>query len=105
MLPTLWSSVVKDIMQLMLGRCEMGRRWMLLAAVTATVAGLLAGGTATAGSPHTEWAGRNGEAPHRVVVKDITIRVRHQDPVQAWLVRPGGKLRKDSTAGVLWLHW
>src|SRR4051812_24271833 len=87
----------------------MGRRWMALAAVTVTVVGLLAGGSATAGSPRAGWAGHHDAAPHGmtspVTVEDITIRVRHQDPVQAWLVRPGGKLKKDSAAGVLWLHW
>jgi pimeloyl-ACP methyl ester carboxylesterase len=28
-----------------------------------------------------------------------------QDPVQAYLVRPAGQLKKDSVPGVLWLHW
>jgi pimeloyl-ACP methyl ester carboxylesterase len=40
-----------------------------------------------------------------VVVQDITIRVRHQQPVSAYLVRPSGDVRASSEAGVLWLHW
>jgi dienelactone hydrolase len=41
----------------------------------------------------------------RIVVKDIVIRVRHQQPVSAYLVKPEGRLRSGSSAGVLWLHW
>ena len=40
-----------------------------------------------------------------MVVDDITIAVPGQDPVPAWLVRPGGQPKKHSRAGVLWLHW
>ena len=39
------------------------------------------------------------------MVEDITIRVPHQDPVQAYLVRPAGHLKRNSAAGVLFLHW
>ena len=45
------------------------------------------------------------QASGQVVVEDITIAVPGQDPVQAWLVRPGGQLKKNSAPGVLWLHW
>lgn len=76
----------------------MGRR-MGLVAVVALMAGLLAGGAATADSP----AHKQGTTA--VVVEDITIPVPGQDPVQAWLVRPGGQLKKHSQGGVLWLHW
>jgi dienelactone hydrolase len=62
-----------------------------VAAVTA--AALVAGGTAKATSSD------------QVVVQDITIEVPHQDPVHAWLVEPGGGLKRHSEAGVLWLHW
>ncbi len=41
----------------------------------------------------------------RVVVEDISIAVPGQDPVQAYLVKPAGALKKDSAPGVLWLHW
>ena len=45
------------------------------------------------------------DRPPQVSITDVTIRVPHQDPVEAWLVAPAGHLRKHSTAGVLWLHW
>ncbi len=41
----------------------------------------------------------------RVIVEDISIPVPGQDPVQAYLVRPAGALKKGSAPGVLWLHW
>ena len=41
----------------------------------------------------------------QVVVEDISIPVPGQDPVQAYLVRPAGALKKSSAPGVLWLHW
>jgi hypothetical protein len=41
----------------------------------------------------------------RIVVKDIVIRVRDQQPVSAYLVKPEGRLRPGSSAGALWLHW
>ena len=40
-----------------------------------------------------------------VVVEDISIPVPGQEPVQAYLVRPSGNLKKSSAPGVLWLHW
>jgi pimeloyl-ACP methyl ester carboxylesterase len=40
-----------------------------------------------------------------VVVRDITIRVRHQQPLSAYLIRPSGDVKASSEAGVLWLHW
>jgi dienelactone hydrolase len=43
--------------------------------------------------------------PGQVSIIDITIRVPHQDPVQAWLVAPSGNARRHTMAGVLWLHW
>jgi dienelactone hydrolase len=49
----------------------------------------------------TAAAGRDGA----VVIRDIEIRVRHQRPVSAFLVRPGGAAPAESQAGVLWLHW
>ena len=44
-------------------------------------------------------------AAGQVVVDDISIPVPGQDPVQAYLVRPAGALKKSSAPGVLWLHW
>lgn len=76
----------------------MGRRMGLVAVVTLT-AGLLAGGVATADSP------AHKRTTTAVVVEDITIPVPGQDSVQAWLVRPGGQLKKHAQGGVLWLHW
>jgi dienelactone hydrolase len=69
----------------------------------ATVVGVMAAGVSTASEAPRRTAHR--QASSQVVVEDITIAVPHQDPVQAWLVRPGGQLKKHSTAGVLWLHW
>jgi dienelactone hydrolase len=65
-----------------------------------TAAGLVAGGTATAG---TQAAKR--PAQQHVVVEDITIPVPGQDPVQAWFVHPAGEAKKHSAPAVLWLHW
>ncbi|MEO6510713.1 MAG: hypothetical protein ABIO16_06970 [Nocardioides sp.] len=76
---------------------------MTVAAVT--VAGLLAGGAATAGSQGGGHVVQARPSAQPVVVADITIAVPHQDPVQAYLVMPGGNLKKGSTAGVLFLHW
>jgi dienelactone hydrolase len=39
------------------------------------------------------------------VVEDVTIQVPNQDPVQAYVVLPAGNLKKNSAAGVLFLHW
>ena len=82
----------------------MGRRMGMVAVVTVTVAGLLAAGAATADS-HRAGRVHKSVAPASVVVQDITIPVPGQDPVQAWLVLPGGQPKKHSQAGVLWLHW
>jgi dienelactone hydrolase len=65
-----------------------------------TAAGLVAGGTATAGTQTTE-----RPAQQHVVVEDITIPVPGQDPVQAWFVHPAGEAKKHSAPAVLWLHW
>jgi dienelactone hydrolase len=65
-----------------------------------TAAGLVAGGTATAGTQTTE-----RPAQQHVVVEDITIQVPGQDPVQAWFVHPAGEAKKHSAPAVLWLHW
>ena len=40
-----------------------------------------------------------------MVIEDISIPVPGQDPVQAYLVKPAGALKKNSAPGVLWLHW
>ena len=88
-----------------------------MAATAVGVALALAGGGLAAA--HASGAARDGKAARgttfaqaragtsstRVVVKDIVIRVRHQQPVSAYLVKPEGRLRADSSAGILWLHW
>ena len=81
----------------------MGRRGWLVAAVIMTAA-LMTGGASTAG-PDTVGRGQGGSHAARVVVDDVTIRVPRQDPVQAYVVRPAGHLKRSSAAGVLFLHW
>jgi dienelactone hydrolase len=73
------------------------RRLVLLAVSIATVGGLMAAGPVTAGGARVATGG--------VVVEDVSIAVPGQDPVQAYVVRPAGELKKDSAPGVLWLHW
>ena len=89
------------------------------ATVVIAVAGLALGSMGMASSVAQPSAETATSAPDRaatatsrttdvgagVVVKDITIRVPHQDPVQAFLVRPRGHAGKHSQAGILWLHW
>ena len=81
------------------------RRTGLVAVVTVAVAGLVAGGTGTADAQRTGKVLHKETAVASVVVEDITISVPGQDDVQAWLVKPGGTLKKHTQAGVLWLHW
>jgi dienelactone hydrolase len=78
------------------------RRRLTLVAVTAVLGGLMAAGVST-----TSEAVRPAPAKPTtgVVVEDISIPVPGQDPVQAYLVRPAGQLKKSSAPGVLWLHW
>jgi dienelactone hydrolase len=71
---------------------------------TITTAALMMGGASTAGSAPVGSAHDRPKAPE-VVVRDITIRVPHQDPVHAYLVRPAEHVKKNSAAGVLFLHW
>ena len=78
----------------------MVRRLTLMAVAMATVVGLTAEGLVTVGGATASEAPRAG-----VVVEDISIPVPGQDPVQAYLVRPAGQLKKNSAPGVLWLHW
>jgi dienelactone hydrolase len=81
------------------------RRTGLVAVVTVAVAGLVAGGAGTADAQRTGKVLHKQTAAASVVVEDITISVPGQDDVQAWLVKPGGTLKKHTQAGVLWLHW
>jgi dienelactone hydrolase len=78
------------------------RRRLSLVAVTAVLGGLMAAGVTT-----TSEAARPSPARPTtgVVVEDITIAVPGQDPVQAYVVKPAGNLKKGSAPGVLWLHW
>ena len=82
----------------------MRRRMALVAATVAAMAGLVAAGLPTAGSAQTGRAAPSAPAGG-IVVEDITIQVPNQDPVQAYVVRPAGNLKKNSAAGVLFLHW
>jgi len=77
----------------------------IVAATVAGVAGLVAAGPPTVGSAQTAPAARGAADAGKIVVEDIIIQVPHQDPVQAYLVRPAGNLKKNSAAGVLFLHW
>jgi pimeloyl-ACP methyl ester carboxylesterase len=79
---------------------------MAVAAASAAALALALGGGLNAAQ--ASGAARDSKAATStggVVVKDIVIRVRHQQPVSAYLVKPEGRLRADSNAGVLWLHW
>ena len=82
----------------------MRRRMALVAVTVAAVAGLVAAGLPTAGTAQTGRAAPSAPAGG-IVVEDVTIQVPHQDPVQAYVVRPAGNLKKNSAAGVLFLHW
>ena len=82
----------------------MGRRRVWLATAAIATAALIAGG-ASAASPEAGGSAHGGRHASSVVVEDITIRVPRQDPVQAYVVRPAGHLKRDSAAGVLFLHW
>jgi dienelactone hydrolase len=79
------------------------------AAVIAVVSAALVGGglgVAAAEPPGAKaptvksWA-----STKTVIVRDIQIKVPHQDPVSAYLVKPAGRLPRNSTAGILFLHW
>jgi dienelactone hydrolase len=79
-----------------------------LATALVVAAGLTGVGVANASrgvaSP-AEGSQRAESSTGRVVVKDILIRVRDQEPVSAYLVRPAGRLHHDASAGILFLHW
>jgi dienelactone hydrolase len=80
------------------------RRIALMAVALATVGGLMAAGPLIVQVATASEAPRRAAAGH-VVVEDISIPVPGQEPVQAYLVRPAGELKKNSAPGVLWLHW
>lgn len=73
---------------------------MAVAGVGISTAAARPGPAATREAAAASWSSDKG-----VIVRDITIKVPHQDPVSAYLVKPAGNLRRDSSAGVLWLHW
>jgi dienelactone hydrolase len=79
------------------------RRLAVTAVSMATVVGLMAAGVSTASEAPRRTAHR--PVTSQVVVEDISIPVPGQDPVQTYLVRPAGQLKKSSAPGVLWLHW
>jgi dienelactone hydrolase len=79
---------------------------MAAAAASAAALALALGGGVNAAQ--ASGAARDGKAATStagIVVKDIVIKVRHQQPVSAYLVKPEGRLHSNSSAGVLWLHW
>jgi dienelactone hydrolase len=57
---------------------------------------------ATASAGH---AGDRVESGRSVVIRDVMIEVSHQQPIAAFIVRPAGRAKPASEAGVLWLHW
>ncbi len=83
----------------------MRSRMGLVAVAVVTAAGLVAGGTATAGTHVAQEPSHKRAAPATVSVEDITVPVPGQDPVQAWFVHPAGQAKKHSAPAVLWLHW
>jgi dienelactone hydrolase len=80
---------------------------LTMALVGAACAAVVVGGTPAASQAVPGRAGQVADSmsTNSVVVQDITIRVRHQQPVSAYLVRPSGDVKASSEAGVLWLHW
>ena len=83
-----------------------GRAAVAVAAAGAAALALALGsGTGAAQASGTAHDGKATTSTTRVVVKDIVIKVRHQQPVSAYLVKPEGRLHASSSAGVLWLHW
>ena len=76
----------------------------MVAAAVAAAAGVVVAGaptTGTAAPRDHERAGASGQ----VVVEDITIKVPHQGPMSAYLVRPAGRVQAHSAPAVLFLHW
>jgi dienelactone hydrolase len=92
-----------------------GRRTAgLIGIVTAVVAGLaLTSAQAEEGSVATgqdvrQAALHTHHHPHgtsQVIIDEVVIRVAHQQPVSAYLVRPGGGPAHRTHPGVLFLHW
>ncbi len=76
----------------------------MVAAAVAVVTGTVAAGVPTTGAAAPRQH-ESSTARDQVVVEDITIKVPHQDPVSAYLVRPAREGKKHSAAGVLFLHW
>ncbi len=75
----------------------------LVAGMTAGSGGTsaVAGGQPTGGARDATAGGRVGS----VVIRSVTVAVPHQQPVSAYLVRPGGRQQPHSDAGILFLHW
>lgn len=68
---------------------------------TVLTGGVLAG-TAVAATPDTVKPERHGKG---VLVEDVEIDVPGQAPMAAYLVHPSGPAKRNSLAGVLYLHW
>jgi dienelactone hydrolase len=72
--------------------------------VLALTAGSAVAAQASGGlSQRSETSVRTTSEP--VTVQDISISVPGQDPVSAYLVRPSGPARRNSLAGIVYLHW
>jgi dienelactone hydrolase len=80
-------------------------------ALTIALAGALASLTAVAVPPaqaaarSASAAGTTSPAGATVVIQDVVIPVPGHPAVRAYLVRPGGHLRRHRHAGILFLHW
>jgi dienelactone hydrolase len=74
------------------------RRAALAVALAGTLATVAVAPARAAASPAT----RVG-AP--VVIQDVLVPIPGHPAVRAYLVRPGGHLRRHSHAGILFLHW
>jgi hypothetical protein len=73
------------------------------AGLAMAIAGALA--TVAAAAPSQAAATRPVRSGTEVIVQDVRVPVHGQHPVQAYLVRPAGPLRRHSQAGILFLHW
>jgi dienelactone hydrolase len=72
------------------------------AAVAVTLAGTLA---AAAVAPAQAAARPATSVAAPVIVQDVLVAIPGHPAVSAYLVRPGGPLRRHAYAGVLFLHW
>jgi len=72
------------------------------AGLAVALAGVLA---TVAVAPSMAEGTRTSPSATQVIISDVRVPVPGQHPVQAYLVRPAGRLRPHSHAGILFLHW